>query len=89
MVGLAAYSNLLRNANKSDEAIHYETLNRQFVEYWLKNALVCCPNTYFDDVVYTVLAYLCVVQYTQHVNVILQILCMLCLLYRLEYARIM
>lgn len=40
MVGLAAYANLLRNANKSDDAVHYETLNKQFVEYWLKNAQV-------------------------------------------------
>ena len=40
MVGLAAYANLLRNANRSDEAVHYETLNKQFVEYWTKNAQV-------------------------------------------------
>lgn len=40
MVGLAAYANLLRNANRSDEAGHYELLNKQFVEYWLKYAQV-------------------------------------------------
>jgi len=40
MVGLAAYANLLRNANRSDDAVHYETLNKQFVEYWMKYALV-------------------------------------------------
>ena len=40
MVGLAAYAGLLRNANRTDEAVHYEMLNKQFVEYWMKNALV-------------------------------------------------
>ena len=39
-MGLAAYANLLRNANRSDEAGHYELLNKQFVEYWLKYARV-------------------------------------------------
>ncbi|XP_065887974.1 uncharacterized protein [Dysidea avara] len=38
IVGLAAYANLLRNANRSDDAVHYETMNKQFVDYWLKNA---------------------------------------------------
>ena len=41
-MGLAASANLLRNANRSDDAVHYETLNKQFVEYWLKNASVSC-----------------------------------------------
>ena len=40
MVGLAAYAGILRNANRTDEAMHYETLNKQFVEYWMKNAFV-------------------------------------------------
>ena len=39
-MGLAAYANLLRNANKSDEASHYDLLNQRFVEYWLKYARV-------------------------------------------------
>lgn len=43
MVGLAAYANLLKNANRSDEAVHYETLNKQFVQYWLENAQVSTP----------------------------------------------
>jgi len=39
-VGLAAYANLLRNANRSDDALHYETLNKQYVDNWLKNAIM-------------------------------------------------
>jgi len=39
-VGLVAYANLLRNANRSDDAVRYETLNKQYVDYWLKNANV-------------------------------------------------
>lgn len=40
IVGLAAYTYLLRQNDQNSEADHYDTLNRGYVQYWLKNGLV-------------------------------------------------
>ena len=40
IVGLAAYAYLLRVHGQTAEADHYDSLNKDFVQFWLKNASV-------------------------------------------------
>ena len=40
ILGLAAYAYLLREDGRTAEADHYDGLNKQFVQFWLKNASV-------------------------------------------------
>lgn len=40
MVALGAYSQLLRLKGDTTSADHYDTVNHQFVQYWMANGLV-------------------------------------------------
>ena len=47
-MGLAAYSYLLKLHGDNSEAEYYDNLNKEFIQFWLRNASVSGPFYHID-----------------------------------------